>query len=439
MKIVFGNKDLLKNESIDKLLCSLYLFILIFAPPIIPYPHILLTIISLLILIIKYKNYIWRILEESQIKTFMATIVLLIIYILYIPIPISVLYGDIVNASHYISLMNRYGVFITTVSICTIYILCKTEKYNYEFILKCLINAGLIEGFCSILAFFSPTIKELFIFFMQRFSESYLYSNTWYITVRSYGFASTLVDLFGVGIGIIAGISFIYGVIKEKKYIIKSVFISAAALLNSRTGLIIYFIAIILTIFLAIVSKEIKNILKILISSLFLIFCGMEVFELMSSNEDTYKWFQSGFESIFDFFSKNNNYNSANDPMSLLFQNKFWVLPDFPRILIGTGHTLYLASGYAHSDVGYINEIWLFGVFGCIVLYGVFIKTCLNIIKRTNDRLVKYITYFLFIAFFFFNIKGELLGYNPGASALFFVLFSETFYLQKERNIDSDE
>ena len=109
--------------------------------------------------------------------------------------------------------------------------------------------------------------------------------------------------------------------------------------------------------------------------------------------------------------------------MALLFRDDYWNYPPFPRILVGTGHSLYGATGYVHSDVGYVNELWLFGVFGCTLLYGSIAEMCIRLKKKTQVSMFEYAAVFIMAAYFFFNIKGAALGYNPGAVAMFLIIF----------------
>jgi hypothetical protein len=430
MTITLGKKILLTKERIDKISCSLYLFVLVFAPPLIPYPHLFLTILSFLVLITKYKKAVWRVLKKSGIYNWILTMVLLAMYTACIPLPISMLCNDIVNTSHYMSVISRYGVLVVAVSVCVTYLLCKTERdgYGYEFLLESLINAGLIEGVCAALAFLVPGIKNIFIFFMKKFSESYLYSNTWYITVRSYGFASTLVDVFGLGVALIAGICFFYGITRKKRYIVESIVIAIATLLNSRTGLLVYLIAIVLSLLYVLQKGDVRRILSTFIAIGLLLVIGLKILEIMSTNEYTAGWFSSGINSITSFFDGTKSNNASNDAMSLLFQDKFWKWPSFPRILVGTGHSLYLAQGYSHSDVGYVNEVWLFGIFGCAILYGEIVRLCWSMTRKANKYIFKFSAIFLMTAYFFFNIKGAVLGYNPGAVAMFIVVFVTIYF-----------
>ena len=58
------------------------------------------------------------------------------------------------------------------------------------------------------------------------------------------------------------------------------------------------------------------------------------------------------------------------DNMGTLTSSNFWNFPSFPRIICGTGHSLYEAQGYHYSDVGYINELWIDRRFLCGNRYG---------------------------------------------------------------------
>ncbi len=429
MTITLGKRVLLTKEKIDKISYSLYLFVLVFAPPIVPYPHLFLTIFSFLMLATTYKRKVWIVLKRSGIYNWVLAMGLLAMYTVCVPLPISMLCNDIVNTSHYISVINRYGVLIVAVSVCVTYLLCKTDRdgYGYEFLLESLINAGVIEGVCAALAFLFPGVKSIFIFFMKQFSASNLYSNTWYITVRSYGFASTLVDVFGLGAALIAGICFFYGITRKKIYMAESIVIAIATILNSRTGLLVYLISIVLSLLYVLQKGDIRKIISTFIAIGLLIIAGSKILDIMSTNEYTAGWFQAGIKSIQNFMSGNRTSNTSGDAMSMLFQDNFWKFPTFPRIIFGTGHSLYGAEGYAHSDVGYVNEIWLFGILGCLLLYGKIIEMCGMMKKSTRIPVFDYAAVFLLISYFFFNIKGAALGYNPGAVVMFFIIFVGTY------------
>lgn len=225
----------------------------------------------------------------------------------------------------------------------------------------------------------------------------------------------------------IAGICFFYGITRKKIYMAESIVIAIATILNSRTGLLVYLISIVLSLLYVLQKGDIRKIISTFIAIGLLIIAGSKILDIMSTNEYTAGWFQAGIKSIQNFMSGNRTSNTSGDAMSMLFQDNFWKFPTFPRIIFGTGHSLYGAEGYAHSDVGYVNEIWLFGILGCLLLYGKIIEMCGMMKKSTRIPVFDYAAVFLLISYFFFNIKGAALGYNPGAVVMFFIIFVGTY------------
>ena len=86
---------------------SVFLFILIFSPPFMPYPHLVLAVISFLIMTINYRNDYKRIMLQSTIYSCIFEVMIIVSYILAVPLMVSAIMGDIVNERHYISLFNR--------------------------------------------------------------------------------------------------------------------------------------------------------------------------------------------------------------------------------------------------------------------------------------------------------------------------------------------
>lgn len=50
---------------------------------------------------------------------------------------------------------------------------------------------------------------------------------------------------------------------------------------------------------------------------------------------------------------------------------------------------------------------------------------------KANKDIFKFSSVFLLVAYFFFNIKGGALGYNPGAVAMFVVVFITIYFNNK--------
>ena len=417
----------ISQKNIDKIIWSLFLFVMIFNPPIIPRINLFLAFVSTLIILLKYRYRIKRIMRQSKINSWGFWIGVLFLYAFTIPLVISLLMNDIVNIENYSALINRYAVLFITVVPCAIHLICILEKkgYDYHFFIETVINAGLIESFLCILAFLFPTIKKAFVSIMAKNAASSLYENRWYITVRSYGFAGTLVDVFGFGIAVIAGISFLYGIINKQRYIVYSIIILLASLLNARTGVVIYIISVLISIFYIFSQRFVKMIFRIIIAIIVILILSAGVIYVVSKNSATMGWIQSLTDSI----KRAINERSIRS-FGVLFSDNFWELPDGMRTIIGTAHSKYKAEGYSHSDVGYINDIWFSGIIGCCILYGSLVKIALNVYKNCdNNILIKLCMIHILICFFLFNIKAASYAYNPGMATILTIIFLFNYYV----------
>lgn len=428
MTVTFGEKTLVTKKKFDKVLWSLYMFVLIFAPPIIPYPQLVLMMVSLILVIGQYRNLYKMVTVKSSMNIWLKGMVLWAMYVVVISLGESLLVGDIVDFPHYIHIFNRYGMLSIVGIPCCLFILCEFQKHNYDisFPIECIINAGIVEGICSIAAFVSPEIKSVFISVMEKFTGG-TYS-IWYTTVRSYGFAGTLVDTFGYGIALIAGICFFYGIIKKRKYIIYSFIIAIATLLNSRTGVAIYFISIGISVLYVLKKCSLKYLKAIFVAVLVIGIGGFVAFQFLKTNEATLGWVMKAVDSVTNLFEENGLENADSaDPVKLLFTTQSLELPSLFRMIVGTGHSLYQAQGYRHSDIGYINEIWLCGIIGCLMLYGLLVFLMRKLIRSKNE-IVRFSGIYMMLAYFIFNVKGISLGYNPGAITMLIMIFISIYY-----------
>lgn len=409
---------------------SIYVFFIIFCPPIIPRFEIVLIGFSGIMIFLKYRSRFINTVFKSGVATWIKLMVGLACYVALIPLPLSAFfYNDVVQAGHYISLVNRYGLLTAAILVCGSYLFMELERNGYDFegFIKIVFYAGAIESTCCVLALMFPRIKDVFVSLMLANTGNELYQNTWYITVRAYGFSNTLVDLFGLGISVIASSCLLYGVFKEKKFIFLSIYISIATALNSRTGLLIYLLCACLIVIYMMFTGSLKKFLvgiMVLVSGVF----GFNV--LMNSDildEATKGWIEAGFNSVYDLIETG---KAESDSLSALFQDSWWELPKGLRMLFGTGHSRYGANGYTHTDVGYVNEIWLFGVIGACVLYISIFFLIWKYYFKSKDKLLKCIGIILLVEYFVFNVKAVTLGYNPGAMSILLILFGINYFIK---------
>jgi hypothetical protein len=305
---------------------------------------------------------------------------------------------------------------------------------NIEFV-QLVVYAGLIEAAFSLSALVSPGIKGFLINWMNRFSGGGN-SNTWYTTVRSYGFAISLTDLFGLAMGMIAGISFFYGFNYKKRYLLYSVLIMVAGTLSARTTIVIYAIALILTLFYGLSKVSLKFLCRIIVIAVAMAIVSVKMLRYMETNvTPTTKWIMRGINDIVAIISNNSAESSGKGFAEHLTSKSWWELPDgLFRLVFGTGHSRYGAEGYVHSDIGYVNDIWFVGLLGMLILYGSVVYINLKIYKKAKLEIQKFISLFTIISFLTFNIKGCALGYNPGPAVMFVNMFVASYYSNIGRN-----
>lgn len=416
---------------------SVYIFLLIFCPPILPRFDVVLMAFSAFGIYRKYRRKLLHVITQSGMLFWIKVMIALAGYVVMVPLPVSAfISNDLVQIGHYISLVNRYGLLLGEILICGSYLILELESngFTVEDFLKFVFYAGAIESTFSVGALVSPEIKNTLLTIMYINTGEEMYINPFITSTRMYGFANILIDLFGLGVSVIASVCFIYGVFRNKKYILLSIYIAISTALNARTGLVLYCVCVLVTIGYLVIKGNGKNILLGIIA----IVVGISAFNYLLSTDlldDTTKyWITSGIDSVFEIIE---NGETDTGSLSVLFQDSWWELPKGIRLLIGTGHSRYQAEGYDHTDVGYVNEIWTFGLIGSAFLYLMIIRLIYTSLSGYRNYMISGIGIILCIEYFVFNIKAVSLGYNPGASVIFLILFVMRYFLtQKGKQIN---
>ena len=104
-------------------------------------------------------------------------------------------------------------------------------------------------------------------------------------------------------------------------------------------------------------------------------------------------------------------------------------------MLFGSGHNVYGISqiiGF-HSDVGFINYLWEFGIFGTLIMFIALAKVYVKGFKITVGS-DKFLIIFLMISYVIVLFKAILIGYNPGVVVNYLLCFS-MIYCAKKTNI----
>lgn len=409
---------------------ALYTFILMFAPPILSQVNILipLAMFSLIMLLTKYYKVVHRILELRIVKNTMLLYWFFLLYaivVMLISMGINYEFTSVIVKDIY-----RYFILIPAMWVSIIYLLSvfSFKKYGKKDIINFFLMAGILEFILVLLSFINPNIKQMFISVMYKNTGQQVFLaktlNVDSNTVRFFGFANTLLDSFGYCMGVLAVVAMFLGIIYRKRYIIISFCLLFSTALNSRTGVLIFLIGLLLMLIFFVIRGDFKPLFWVLgilavVGLLFII--GNQVFSASASNQ-TWTWIISGLNSILSIFTGEST--STYDVADVLFSESFWVLPKGINLIVGSGYEVTSSlNGLLtfHSDVGYINLIWQFGIIGFLMILSPYIYMFNYAIKKSKG-LNSFFYLFLILIFFFVMIKFDATSYTPGTPLLIMLL-----------------
>ena len=412
----------------------LFIFIFLYAPPIIPQVNILLILTLFSALSLTYKLNTKSLIALIRVSGYSGLMKTFFVYLLmWLSVClINITLGGDRYWANYISSAYSLVLFFLGTGICSLYLVYELieRKYTTEEVILLFIKAGMIEAAFTIAAFIFPTVRSSLISVMRNNTGDAIYSNYSMLDWRFYGFSNSMLDLFGVGTGVIASLPLYLFLFSNRKrsllYLVPLLFVP---LLNSRTGLVVFvimFVGFLLLLFIR-NARHILSIPVIMIALIFLAIAALFIVNELAPN--TADWILM---DVNRFLSKGDTVTG-----NTLFSDAFWELPSAPFLLVGTGHTKYLVEGFSHSDVGYVNQIWRAGIFGTtllfVTLYSLISSIDCSPTKQITDnerQIVKFLLWSLFFVLIITNIKCDVLVYSAATA----FLFSMTFYLHAKDN-----
>lgn len=420
------------KQYLNKYMFCFLMFCAIFAPPFFKFNIMYILCLFMGLKLLKNKKY--RICINN--KRYLLTYICIAIYVL-----IVVLFNELREPNTFfmnrIEFVYQFFFLIPCQFFMGMYFWTEIRKSSntYSNMKKNIFLACDIEGALVVISYLVPTVRQLFLNIMLKNSGNTRYSDQEFISYRAYGFADTLLDTFGYGMGLVVGLA-ILSKKKTKLEIITIVLCFFSIVVNSRTGLAIVLVAIGIKICSVLFERKIKinmraiGITCVLIIGLYFIVSSGYISLI------TLSWIVAGFESVLDFVLKKNSNYTLGSMKNSMFSKDFWTLPDsFCEKLLGTGHSCfgtYRINGVA-SDVGYVNYVWIMGIAGTLVLL-IFIA-CLFIhkIKNRKDKYEKMDLIFFMISFFLMFIKGNIITYSAGTFITILLLMYKP--KEKENNV----
>ena len=416
----------MKNKLVNIWL-SIYAFLLIFEPPILPVSQIYITgAITLLLLVgTPCRDYLDNVIRLTGSDKAFIALVIMAAYLLTVSLIDLTLIDYSTWDSTRIRAFNQLFVLTLIQALGVLYILCEARRYGMglEDVMKISLGAALIEGLCVVVALAVPQVRNFFL----RYAPA-VYSNAWVYERRAYGFSATLLDTFGYGVGLLFGIALFVPSGKKSIRALCLILLALAALYNSRTGLVVIALAVGFKLLFGKSKKDILIGILILSALIVLLFGAMPMMisaGLRSPNV-TIRWVASALK---DFYLL---YNSETSVDNVQFVSDIVPLPtNLFEIFFGSGHTVYgveAARAGVRTDIGYTNIFWAYGIIGTAMYYSFMLYIFRSAYKRSPSYSFKALVLFFALAFFIVQIKANLLGASPGVCVTYYVIMSLIYF-----------
>lgn len=268
-------------------------------------------------------------------------------------------------------------------------------------------SAALLASFISLYAFLTPSFLQL-LRSVQPVAESV---NDYTLSVREFGFSSELYSGFGWSLGLIT-VYMLYNIKNYSLFLVTLPLIFFAILINSRSG----FLAVIIGLVVYLLFNRKISTLTTIAAIAVLLLLVVKYVSLEWINEGTMAFITDFFNQLSDFIKGNRDNTSF-----AVYKGYQFVLPDnIFEWVFGRGFRLMGNKyGVATSDIGYLNDLAIGGIFYVFFVYLVFWKLF---------RLIKVKWFFIatITIFMVLNIKGSALETNGLSRILILIVFYET-------------
>lgn len=389
------------SENIRKIHLIIFLFLLIYYPPIININILhILAVVSYTYLFINFSYLKKKILFNKVIIT-IAMFFCMIFWLF-----LCCLLGGQVFKITIGYLQIAIEVFPATLAVA---IYCFKSGYTKEEFLDILLFTATIQGIISVITFVLPDVQAMIIdsaldygFNQQKYSS--------FLRRRYFGLAYNLVTYVPVCQSIFAVIAMRLVVKKKMRYIWTIPFLVFSGIINGRSSIVILGVGVVMLLLEQLKTNSFFHHLKLisLISGgvLLLLFLYNSM-ELWSPR--TFIWIKQGLEEIklFIFEGESGTYFSTLSNVSSL-------LPKGLSIIVGTGEMSIGGNSQGIvTDIGYVNYLWMGGIIFAVLVHFVFFKILLVINRRTKkDPMFRFLGIYLLLSVLIFNIKMPVFSLN---------------------------
>lgn len=315
---------------------------------------------------------------------------------------------------------------VVVVNLLVIVSIMRKWGYTREDGIELVLILASLQGIISVLMLFIQPLKQVA-------NQLYLNYATWFnlgdyiLTTRIYGISSDYTYGMPIIHGLLCGISFYLGLVKGRKYFYYTAFIFISVFLNSRTGILVSLICILLVILLHFKSFKIskRSVTMIILFPVLLILFLMFIQE---NYNNLFEFAMVLFEELYRFFFEQETVGTIN----YLINTNFY-LPNGLEFIFGEGHRVY---GYEAqlwnckaTDVGIVNDMFMGGLIYLFFRYGALLVLVLGVEKNKFTNLLKIM---LLSTWLIANIKGQVTVNAIIVAVYIYILFCFYFLHEEE-------
>lgn len=422
-------KIALNSLSIRSILLSIMFFLIIFNPPFLPQFSftIIFTMIAIIYCMIRYAETI-RMIKGTYTRKWIRQFVFFYLYYFLISLFSYFTYSFYDNPLVYFvgSIVDIVSLFFISVFLCLVVF---RRKEGFDSLIKYIINAGVIESFFGIFAFISPEIKNFLngITIANSRSDKIVHA-VGTATFRNYGIASTLFDSFGFGMSIMALLALYKALEGEKKYFASFVMIAFAASINARTSMVLIAVGAGIII-LGKKAKTFKAAIGKFSVVLFAFIAVCIISNYLNQGGENAQWLSTGIDEIRSLIVG----KQTTGTFAVLFREIYFP-EDTIQIIFGVGLTPAQAISKT-VDMGYDQNLWMFGIIGSLMLYYFYLKPIKIWYKTLKTE--KILAVAICIVLFAFLIKINLFGYGISSVVIITIFMGRLITLDMLNNEES--
>ncbi len=362
----YANKD---NRGV--FIVSLVLFLLVFNPPIIGGFSftVLLVILSAYYCIINRKKA-YEVYKCKKVKKIIVAFVLFAGYNLFFSIANFFRIGNDDILNNIVSFFVDYISLIVVSTAIVVYMI--NGSRNLYFLIYSYVCAGFYQTILAIMCLILPPVKNIFnsLTISNSGSEkiSRIVENS--SEFRNYGFASTLYDIFGMAMSVLAILTITLGFKGDKKCFVLAVLITVAAVINARSSFILIALGFLIIFFSVKDKMNTRWIMTRILLVLVMICSIVLVFTWILDNQTSAQlvWLASAITETIE-----TNDGEAVGYYDTLFNEFIFFPQEMFSFLFGTSMSSLQAIDEG-TDVGYVQNVWNYGIFGSFLLYSFYFK-----------------------------------------------------------------